>query len=141
MDTTVLGDSVNIAFRLEALAPKYNTDIVISVQTLHQAKAEGLFEYRLLDWVRVKGRKTPIEVYEIIDHQETDVKRLKFANAKLIEQGLSYRKKQEWEQAITHFQQALEINPNDTLAIHHLEQCAKLKNTDLADDWDGSILL
>lgn len=51
MDTTFLGDSVNIAFRLEALAPKYNTDMVISAQTLHQARAEGVFEYRLLDWV------------------------------------------------------------------------------------------
>jgi adenylate cyclase len=141
MDTTVIGDSVNIAFRLEALAPKFNTDIVISVQTLHQAEAEGLFEYRLLDWVRVKGRKTPIEVYEIIDHQEADVKRLKFANAELIKQGLNYRKEQKWQQAITHFQQALEINPEDALVIHHLEQCDKLQNTELAIDWDGSILL
>jgi adenylate cyclase len=141
MDTTVIGDSVNIAFRLEALAPKYNTDIVISAQTLHQAKAEGLFEYRLLDWVRVKGRKTPIEVYEIIDHQETKIKRLKLANAKLIEQGLRYRKAQEWELAVTHFKQALEINPEDTLAVHHLEQCAQLQNMQLEENWDGSILL
>ena len=141
MDTTVIGDSVNIAFRLEALAPKYNTDIVISAQTLHQAKAKGLFEYRLLDWVRVKGRKTPIEVYEIIDHQETKIKRLKLANAKLIEQGLRYRKAQEWELAVTHFKQALEINPEDTLAVHHLEQCAQLQNMQLEENWDGSILL
>lgn len=141
MDTTVLGDSVNIAFRLEALAPKYNTDIVISAQTLHQAQAKGLFEYRLLDWVRVKGRKSPIEVYEIIDHQEDKVKQLKLANAELIELGLGYRKQQKWQQAISHFQQALEINPEDTLAIHHLDQCGKLQKTELAEDWDGSILL
>lgn len=141
MDTTVLGDSVNIAYRLEALAPKYNTDIITSAQTLHQAKAEGLFEYRLLDWVRVKGRKAPIEIYEIIGHQEANVKKLKLANAQLIEQGLSYRKKQKWQQAIACFQQALEIYPEDTLAIHHLTQCVKLQNTELAEDWDGSILL
>lgn len=141
MDTTVIGDSVNIAFRLEALAQKYNTDIVISAQTLHQAEAKSLFEYRLLDWVRVKGRKTPIEIYEIIDHQETGIKQLKLANAKLIEQGLNYRKVQKWKLAITHFKQALEINPNDTLAIHHLEQCVRLQNMQLEKDWDGSILL
>jgi len=141
MDTTVIGDSVNIAYRLEALAPKYNTDIVISAQTLQQAEAKGLFEYRLLDWVRVKGRKSPIEVYEIIDHQDAKVKQLKLANAELIEQGLGYRKERQWEQAKTHFQQALKINPDDSLVLHHLEQCALLQNTELAEDWDGSILL
>jgi len=141
MDTTVLGDSVNIAYRLETLTQKYNTDIVISAQTLHQAQAKGLFEYRLLDWVRVKGRKAAIEVYEIIDHQDNNVKRLKLANAELIEQGLGFRKEQKWEQAIAHFQQALQINPEDSLAIHHLEQCTKLQHTDLEKDWDGSILL
>jgi len=141
MDTTVIGDSVNIAFRLEALAPKYNSDIVISAQTLHQAEAKGIFEYRLLDWVRVKGRKASIEVYEIIDHQDTNVKQLKLSNAALIEQGLDYRKQQNWQQAITHFQQALDIYPGDTLAIHHLEQCARLQQSELAEDWDGSIYL
>ncbi|MEP1448096.1 MAG: adenylate/guanylate cyclase domain-containing protein [Paraglaciecola sp.] len=141
MDTTVIGDSVNIAYRLEALAPKYDTDIVISAQALHQAAAKDLFEYRLLDWIRVKGRKASIEVYEIIDHQESSVKKLKLANAALIERGLACRKKQNWQQATTFFQHALDIYPEDTLAQHHLEQCAKLENTELPHEWDGSILL
>jgi adenylate cyclase len=141
MDTTVIGDSVNIACKLEALAPKYGTDIITSAQTLAQAQAKGLFEYRLLDWVRVKGRKKPIEIYEIIDHQDADLKQLKLSNAILIEQGLTYRKEQKWELALSAFQQALAIYPKDILALHHLEQCAKLENIELAQDWDGSILL
>ncbi|WP_299080239.1 adenylate/guanylate cyclase domain-containing protein [uncultured Paraglaciecola sp.] len=141
MDTTVIGDSVNIAYRLEALAPKYNADIVISAQTLKQAKVKELFEYRLLDWVRVKGRQAPIEVYEVIDHLDADLKQLKLANAPLIEQGLACRKQQKWQQAINLFQQALEINPEDRLAVHHLEQCLKLEHSKLTEDWDGSISL
>ena len=141
MDTTVIGDSVNIAYRLEALAPKYNADIVISAQTLEQANVDGLFEYRLLDWVRVKGRKTPIEIYEIIDHQDATLKQLKFATAELIEQGLKSRKAKNWQQAISYFQQALAINPDDTLAVHHLDQCLKLEHSNPPEDWDGSISL
>jgi len=141
METTVIGDSVNIAFRLEALAPKYNTDIITSAQTLAQANAKGLFEYRLLDWVRVKGRKTPIEIHEIIDHQDPDLKQQKLANASLIEQGLIYRKEQKWDLARTTFQQALAVFPKDALAIHHIQQCAKLENIELTQDWDGAILL
>lgn len=141
MDTTVIGDSVNVAFRLETLAPIYNTDIVVSKQTLNQANAKDLFQYRLLDWVRVKGRQAPIEIYEVIDHQEELQKMQKLANAELIKQGLTYRKQQNWQQAEDCFQQALDMYPQDTLAIHHLEQCAQLKDSDLAPDWDGFILL
>ncbi|MFT5392877.1 MAG: adenylate cyclase, partial [Gammaproteobacteria bacterium] len=30
--------------------------------------------------------------------------------------------------------------PQDILAIHHIEQCAKLERIELGQDWDGSIL-
>ncbi|MEP1383106.1 MAG: adenylate/guanylate cyclase domain-containing protein [Paraglaciecola sp.] len=141
MDTTVIGDAVNIAFRLEALAPKYFTDIVVSAETLKQANADGVFKYRLLDWVRVKGRQTPLEIYEVIDHQADEVKQLKLANAEFIKLGITYRKLQQWDQAQQSFQRAIEISPSDTLAKHHLFQCDVLMNSDLPKDWDGSILL
>ncbi|MEP2652013.1 MAG: adenylate/guanylate cyclase domain-containing protein [Paraglaciecola sp.] len=141
MDTTVIGDAVNIAFRLEALAPKYFTDIVVSEETLKQANAEGVFTYRMLDWIRVKGRQTPIEIYEVIDHQAEEVKQLKVANAELIKLGITYRKLQKWDQAQQYFKRAMEVSPSDTLAKHHLFQCDVLMNSDLSKDWDGSILL
>lgn len=141
MDTTVIGDSVNIAFRLEALAPRYKTDIVVSAQTLEVAEASKRFKYRVLDWVRVKGRTAAIEIYEIIDHQANSVQKLKLANADLIKQGLECRINQDWQQARQYFREALEINPEDTLVIHHLKQCDILQNTALAKDWDGALLL
>ncbi|MGS2721430.1 adenylate/guanylate cyclase domain-containing protein [Paraglaciecola aestuariivivens] len=141
MDTTVIGDSVNVAFRLEALAPRYNADIIVSAQILEQAQAQQHFEYRLLDWVRVKGRQTPIEIYEVIDHQSAEIKALKLANQSFIEQGLAFRKAQQWKQAKQQFQLAQSQFPDDILVIHHLEQCDILSTAELAADWDGAILL
>jgi adenylate cyclase len=141
MDTTVIGDSVNMACRLEALAPLYNTDIVVSAHILDVADAAKYFCFRILDWVRVKGRKAPIEIYELIDHQAKSVQQLKLANALLIQQGLTYRIKQQWPQAIAHFEQALRINPVDSLVIHHLEQCEILQKQPLPKNWDGALVL
>ncbi len=141
MDTTVIGDAVNVAYRLESLAPIYNTDIIVSAQALEQANAKQLFTYRLLDWVRVKGRKTPIEIYEVIDHLDDALKAQKQENADLIKQGLEYRKQQAWGQAEACFQQALTIYSEDDLAKHHLNQCKLLQQSPLNNDWDGSILL
>ncbi|MFT2091797.1 adenylate/guanylate cyclase domain-containing protein [Paraglaciecola sp. 2405UD69-4] len=139
MDTTVIGDTVNIAYRLETLAPKYFTDIVVSEETLKQADAEGVFVYRILDWVRVKGRQTPIAIYEVIDHQDEAVKELKLANAHYIELGITYRKQQKWDLATEQFTLAHDVNPQDPLVTHHLQQCELLKNSQLDPDWDGSI--
>ncbi|WP_158972260.1 adenylate/guanylate cyclase domain-containing protein [Paraglaciecola sp. L3A3] len=141
MDTTVIGDSVNVAFRLEALAPIYDADIVVSEQILTQANAKQHFSYRLLDWVRVKGRNTPIEVYEILDHQAEDLKKAKLASTDLIEQGIDFRKQRNWQQAEDCFQQVLTFLPNDKVAIHHIQQCKTLQDTALPSDWDGSILM
>jgi adenylate cyclase len=141
MDTTVIGDSVNIAYRLEALAPVYQTDIVVSAATLEVANARQHFSYRVLDWVRVKGRSAPIEIHEVIDHLTIEEQQLKLANAELIAKGLSSRIQQNWPKALRYFQQALAINPKDTLVIHHLHQCQKLQRLQLASDWDGAVLL
>ena len=141
MDTTVIGDSVNIAYRLEALAPLYQTDIVVSAKALEIADAAQHFNYRILDWIRVKGRQSAIEIYEIIDHLPASVQRQKLANADLIAKGISCRINQQWSQAMDYFQQALALNPDDTLAQHHITQCLRLQKSELDSDWDGALLL
>lgn len=139
MDTTVIGDSVNLAFRLEGLAPKYHADIVVSAQTLEAIDNKQHVECRMLDLVRVKGRQAPINVYEVLNHLPDSVKTQKMSVATLIEQGIQCRIKRDWEQALQCFNQALEVSPDDLLIKHHIETCQRLQHIDIADDWDGAI--
>ena len=61
---TVIGDSVNLASRLEGLNKQYKTRIIISEYTYEQVKE--LFQCRWLDTVQVKGKKEPVKIYELI---------------------------------------------------------------------------
>lgn len=139
MDTTVIGDSVNIAYRIEGLAPKLGADIIVTSQLLETAKAKGRFTYRILDWVKVKGREQPVEIYELLDHLPAPVKKHKLVNSRLIEKGIKYRIKRDVERALECFQLALNNTPDDPLIIHHIEQCHKIQERRLPEDWDGAI--
>jgi adenylate cyclase len=70
MDYTIIGDHVNIGARLEGLNRKYGTDILISgftlerIRDLLEAGRFGHVSIRGLEKVVVKGRETPVKVYE-----------------------------------------------------------------------------
>ena len=141
MDTTVIGDSVNIASRLEALTPKYQADIIVSAQVLQIIGPNDSLRTRLLDWVRVKGRQAPIEIYEIISHLPEQEQEKKLAVQTKIAAGLACRINKQWEEAAVYFEAALAINPNDSLAQHHLDACGVYQNLELNEDWDGALIL
>lgn len=141
MDTTVIGDSVNISYRLESLAPKYNADIIVSSQLLDELSIDQKTEiaYRFVDFVRVKGRKEPIEVYEVLNHLPKDIQLSRYKTGSMIQQGVEYRKNKEWQRAVKCFHGALMIDPEDSLIIHHMEQCHRMRIAELAGSADGAL--
>ena len=139
MDTTVIGDSVNIAYRLETLTPIYQCDIIVSSQLFEAANAKEECAHRLLDWVRVKGKRNPVEIYEILAHLPQEEQDEKLSTAKHIEAGLEARKAQNWNQALQHFLKAQEKSPNDKAIDHHVNQCQFMQRSNIPEDWDGSI--
>ena len=72
-DYTAMGDAVNLSSRLEGLTKQYGVDIIISEATYKKVKDE--FNCRLLDVVKVKGKKLPIKIYELLI--ENNEKKLK----------------------------------------------------------------
>ncbi|GAB2677641.1 adenylate/guanylate cyclase domain-containing protein [Aliiglaciecola sp. 3_MG-2023] len=138
MDTTVIGDSVNIAYRLESLAPKLGADIIVSSQLLDTAAAKEKFSYRFLDWVRVKGRKNPVEVYEILNHLPEESITLRLKTAPWIEKGVEHRKSQQWDEALNCFEKARMLSPDDHLIAHHITQCHSIKSSLVPLHWDGA---
>ena len=64
MDYTMMGDSVNLAARLEGVNKQYQTSTMISQFTYEMAK-DGI-EARELDSIRVVGKKEPIKIYELL---------------------------------------------------------------------------
>lgn len=128
MDYTVIGDVVNIAARLESLNSQYGTSILISDSTLRELS--GKFTTRPIDQVLFKGKKRPVQVFEVLGPAG-----LKLSQAeKVFNLGLELYRKRQFAQAVEVFGQAC---PGDTLCGVFLTRCLHFQKNPPAGDWDG----
>ncbi len=91
-DYTVIGDPVNLGARLESLCKYYNSKCNISNFT--KEKLTGDYIFRFLDLVTVKGKKEPVEIWQVIDYDrdESFHKLYKVSREKLDEELNLYNK-------------------------------------------------
>ena len=139
MDTTVIGDSVNIAQRLETLAPVYNVDIIVTDHLV--ATAEYAFASRTIDWVRVKGRTEPLKLVEVLSHLPEDLQEQRLARAGAIQQGLDLRIDGNLREALDVFREAKKLSPQDPILKHHIKWTEELILHGVPENWDGALQL
>jgi adenylate cyclase len=133
-DYTVVGDTVNLASRLESANKYFSTRIMISEFTLHEA-GDG-FVVRELGLIAVKGKQQPVRIYELLGLRETaTAELLQWAEAYGRAMELFYAK--EWQAARDLFEGFLRENSQDGPAILYRDMCREfLDCSPLTDDWN-----
>ena len=131
---TVMGDTVNIAARLESANKQYNTRILMAEQTQQLVADE--FETRRVDNIVVVGKLEPVSVYELMGYAgKLESPALKLRDS--YELALTHYLGQRWDEANRSLQACLEINPKDGPSGVLLERIKAFTETPPADDWDG----
>ena len=131
---TVIGDTVNIASRLEGVNKVYGTDLIINEDCYRLAELE--IEAREIDFVTVYGKTEPVRIYELLSKMgQLDPKTAELRDAFAI--ALQLYREQKWNEAEKAFQNCLKINKNDGPSIEFLTRIATFARTRPPKDWNG----
>jgi len=125
METTVIGDMVNLASRVESLNKIYGTNLLITDQTYLGLKVPLDYHIRVIDAAQVKGKSDPITIYEIFDADPPDIIELKEKTSDDFEVGFVLYHSEENYDALMLFKKVLEVNNNDNAARIYLERLLK----------------
>jgi len=141
-DYSVLGDSVNLASRLEGQCKSYGLPIIIGSRTANAAKDR--FALLELDFIAVKGKKEPEVVYSIVGRDDLAnsgrFQRWRELNMNM----LSRYRSRDWAGALAAVEQGLaadEENRFKTLYNIYYERIRTFQVTPPPDDWDGAYAL
>ena len=148
LDYTVIGDTVNLASRLEGITKYYHQSIIVSEYVYERTKDDFIF--RKADSVRVKGKDHPVGLYTVYEHyrgEETEgtPAALVIDREALDEynKGLKLFAMREWETAKQYFGRALSIagkaGNGDYLSSMYLERIEEYLLNPPPPDWDATI--
>jgi adenylate cyclase len=133
-DYTVLGDSVNLASRLEGLTKEYGVDILTSQATVDEL--DGRILVRRLDKVAVKGKMEPVTIYEVIESMDSaSVEQKEYARS--FEEALDAYFGRRFDQAVSLCGAMLRERPEDKSPRLLSDRARAFLSHPPADDWDG----
>ena len=140
---SVLGDSVNLASRLEGLNKHYHTSIIISDDVVHQIVDHAIV--RPLDIVAVKGKKKGVKIYELRALKNSDPLLLPTDEdinfCAQFERGVTLYRDKRWEEAIEQFMKIEAEYGKDFAAALYIDRCKIYKKNPPPPHWDGIFIM
>jgi len=135
MDPTVIGDSVNVASRLEGLTRIYGVDILVGPSAAELLREE--VHLRSVARVQVKGKSKPADVFTFVGARDENVDPELLKWLETYEEGLEKFRIRDFTDAKILFSRFLEFYPDDLLAKMYLDRALEYENQPPDEAWDA----
>jgi class 3 adenylate cyclase len=133
MDFTSIGDTVNLAARLEGANKVYGTKSLITGSV--QARVREHFLCREIDLLTVKGKRQPVRIYEVLQELKSASDKLREIK-KHFEGGLAMYRRQQWPEAQRSFRFLVERYQDEASEVF-LRRIDLFRRSPPPADWDG----
>jgi adenylate cyclase len=138
MNYTIMGDTVNLAARLEGANKAYTSGTMISEATYGACQSD--VDVRELDTIRVVGKSESVKVYQLLERKNQTAGNIADLVDKF-ESSLGLYKDRNYKDALAGFETCLEIAADDGPALTYAERCRGFISEPPVDDWDGVFTL
>jgi len=137
LEAGVVSDTVNTAARMEGLTKHFGVNLLISEATIEGLGKEDAYAIRQLGKVQVKGRKGPLDVYQVFDGEHESYQETLLGISADFKQAMELYFQGDFAEALSLWEDLEKHLPNDKTIIHYRELSHRYLGEGTPDEWNG----
>ena len=135
MEPTVIGDTVNVAARLESLTKEYGRDLLIGEAAAELVRDK--FRLQFVDRVALKGKSKPLDLYSVLGPADQSLEPDLHHYLEVFHTASAAYHERSFANAELQFRRCVLLRPGDQLSALYLERCALFLTNPPEEGWEG----
>ena len=134
---SVIGDTVNLASRIEQLTKVYRARFLIGDALWRGLPDPAAFATRLVDRVAVKGKSVAVGIHEVLDAESPQRRAVRLSTRERLQDAMARYVGREFSAALADFEELCRIDPDDAVPPLFVARCRRHLAAPPPADWQG----